>query len=169
MTTLTSRTMGSGQEGLVNTHTLRMGDGRQVVVNPNEKSPAPPPPPTEKATPPNEEINSENLEEPKLEPFNSTSVVSSIVPVRVTKGLKTTPDLKEDIWISSKIDTGASIIVSVPEHKKRIRIVHKKDWEEGIQRLVSMLTVSDGPLDPKLKGLLDDLIGTDEDESNKGS
>tara|TARA_E500000331_G_scaffold278313_1_gene271214 strand:+ start:1151 stop:1660 length:510 start_codon:yes stop_codon:yes gene_type:complete len=169
MTTLTSRTMGSGQEGLVNTHTLRMGDGRQIVVNPNEKPPAPPPPPIEKATSPNEEVNVENLEEPKLEPFNSTSIVATLINVRVTKGLKTTPDLKEDIWISDKIDTGSSIVVTVPEHKKPIRIVHRADWEEGIQRLVSMLMIPSGPLDPKLKGLLDDLIGTDEDESNQSS
>ena len=167
--TVTSRTMGAGgMGGTINTHTLRTGDGRKIVVDPTQRKAEPQPEPQreekeEHVFEKTEEIHSE----PTLEPFNSTSIVATLINVRVTKGLKTTPDLKEDIWISDKIDTGSSVVVSVPENKKPIRIVHRADWEEGVQRLVRMLIVPNGPLDPKLKGLLDDLIGTDEDESKE--
>ena len=54
----------------------------------------------------------------------------------------------------------------IPKGDIVIRAVNREDWNSGVQKLVDMLVKPDGPLNPELHGVLDDMIGTD-DESEK--
>ena len=101
-----------------------------------------------------------------IEIFSNVDVVNLIIPIRIGKNFKAIPNLKEEVWVTEKIEQGTSVVI--PKGDIVIRAVNRQDWNSGVQKLVDMLIVDDGPLNPKLHGVLDDMIGT-ENGSEEGS
>ena len=163
-----AHSIGVGRRGLPSRDisTLVTSDGQTVMVP--SYVPAQPEPevnkPKELPVETANTIQKEPPTEPKLEGFNDVDVVNLIIPLRVGKGFKAVPDLKEEVWVTEKIDRGSSVVI--PKGDIVIRAVNREDGNSGVQKLVDMLVKPDGPLNPELHGVLDDMIGTD-DESEK--
>ena len=153
--------IGVGRKGLPSRDmsTLVTSDGQTIMVP--SYVPAQPEPEVQKQKElPSEETNTIQKEpptEPQLEGFSDVDVVNLLIDVRIGEGFKAVPKLKEEIWVTEKIDRGGSVVI--PKGDIVIRAVNRHDWNSGVQKLVDMLIVKDGPLNPKLHGILDDMIG----------
>lgn len=160
--------IGVGSRDIVNTVSLTNSDGETVIVpstswtKKNKKHNPVKELPVENSN----TVQASAPKEPVMESFNNVDVVNLIIPVRIGKNFKAIPNLKEEIWVTEKVEQGTSVVI--PKGDMVIRAVNRQDWNSGVQRLVDMLIVDDGPLNPMLHGVLDDMIGT-ENASEEGS
>lgn len=93
---------------------------------------------------------------PKMEAVNALSIVQGIIPTKMGKGFTLIPNFDCDVWVTQHIEEGTSWII--PYEGRVIRVVHRSDWNKGVQKLVSMLVKDDGPLDPALSDSLEDIL-----------
>ena len=162
--------IGVGRKGLPSrdVSTLVTSDGQAITVPSYVSAPQEPEVQTPKELPVENSntVQASAPKEPVMESFSNVDVVNLIIPIRIGKNFKAIPNLKEEVWVTEKIEQGTSVVI--PKGDIVIRAVNRQDWNSGVQKLVDMLIVDDGPLNPKLHGVLDDMIGT-ENGSEEGS